>query len=143
MPPAPPPIDRRRVGEQRRRRTPRPIAAGVGRRDQDRLPAVGVADDHRGGPFLQAVADLDRELPELARVQRRHIAHDERQPVDFRGLRHEVVDHRGAVPRAELAELVPQPLVLLDHAARPLHRRPRVLRIERADQLAEQRRARR
>ena len=140
LPPAPPPITVGGVGEQRRRGHATADRGLRARRDEDRLPAaVAVADDHRGGSFLQPVANLDRELPELPRVQRRDVAHDERETVDVRGLRREVVDHRRAVAGPELPELVAQSLVLLDHPARAIDRGVRVFRVEGTDQIAEQR----
>src|SRR3954454_25347505 len=133
------PADQRRsVGEERGGSDASPDRRRRSGRDQDGL-AVGVADDDRGGSLLQPVADLDRELPELAGVQRRHVAHDERQAVDIGRVGHQLVDHRRAVAGAKLPELVAQALVLLDDAARSLDRRTRVLRVERADQIAEQR----
>src|SRR3954470_23221468 len=129
---------RRGIGEQRGCGY---ATADRGRRrrgHEDRL-AVRVPHDDGRRTLLQAVAHLDGQLPELPRVERRHVADDERKPVHLVGLGDELVDHGDAIAGAKLPQLVAEPLVLLDHAARPLDRRARILRVERTDEVAQER----
>ena len=139
LPPAPPPIASRRLPEELRRRdAPR---HRLRRRGGDRAAPSrpSPSEDDGGGTALETVADLLGELAEPARVLPRHLRDHEREPVDLDDTIHERTDDGVPVSLPELPELAPQPLVLLDHLPRVLHRRARVRATERVHEIVEER----